>query len=78
MTVKPKTITCAVCGIRAKRVRIKGKPWLETDAIEFNKNCVERSVVSEPFRCPNILSGAMDADLVGKDGSWIGWGTNAA
>jgi hypothetical protein len=71
--MSPKTIVCSVCGIVATRVHIEGKPWLEVDPIAFEASCTEQSIVPEPFRCPNMLSAARDAGLVGRDGWWIGW-----
>ena len=71
--MSPKAIVCQACGIEATRVHANGKPWLEVDAIAFNKSCVELSIAPEPFRCPNMLSAAMDARWIGKDGAWIGW-----
>jgi hypothetical protein len=68
----PKTIRCTACGIEVTRVQVEGKPSLEIDAIEFNESCVEPSVAREPFRCPSILSAAINAGLVGRDGLWIG------
>jgi hypothetical protein len=69
----PKTIVCSFCGLDATRVHVDGWPSLEIDPDAFEKLCVEPSRVPEPFRCPHMLSTAMDAGLVGKDGWWIGW-----
>jgi hypothetical protein len=69
----PKTIVCSFCGLDATRVQVDGWPSLEIDPDAFEKLCVEPSRVPEPFRCPHMLSTAMDAGLVGKDGWWIGW-----
>lgn len=75
--MKAKNILCSVCGVSAKKGYIEGKPWLEIEERAM-KRCVEPSMAPKPFCCPNMLTAAMDAGLVGKDGCWIGWGTNAA
>jgi hypothetical protein len=71
--MSPKKIVCPLCDLEATRVHIEGKPWLEVCAIAFAQSCTEPSLAPEPFRCPHMLSAAMDAGLVGRDGWWIGW-----
>jgi hypothetical protein len=72
MPLSPKTIVCPICGLDATRVHIDGKPWLEVNAIAFGNSCSEQSLAPEPFRCSHMLSAAIDAGLVGRDGWWIG------
>jgi hypothetical protein len=65
--MNPKVITCTVCGLEATSARKDGWPWLEP-VLAFEDSCVEPSIVEEPIRCPNMLSAAMDAGLVGESG----------
>jgi hypothetical protein len=67
----PRKIVCAACGIEASRIHIQGKPRLEVEAIMFHRSCIERADSSDPFSCPHMLNAAMDASLVGIDGSLI-------
>jgi hypothetical protein len=70
--MSPKKIVCAACGVEATRAYVDGKPSLDLDDGAFERYCVGRRIEpDDPFRCPNMLSAAIDASLVGNDGRWI-------
>ena len=57
------TITCAVCGLEARKVFLDGKFTLAFDIEMMEESCTEPSLGAEPFRCPNLHRAAMEAGM---------------
>ena len=68
-----KAITCPNCGLVAWRIILDGRPSLKFHIDELEARCVEPSLAPEPFRCPRLLSTAIDAGWLENNGAWKGW-----
>jgi transcriptional regulator with XRE-family HTH domain len=68
-----RTATCPICGLVAWRIILDGRPSLKFHIDELEQRCVEPSLAPEPFRCPHLLSAAMDEGWLEKNGAWKGW-----
>ena len=52
----PNTITCAVCGLEARKLFLDGKFTLSFDIEMMEESCTEPNLSPEPFPCPNLIS----------------------
>jgi hypothetical protein len=57
------TITCAVCGLEARKVFLDGKFTLAFDIVMMEESCTEPSSREEPFPCRNLYRAATEAGM---------------
>ena len=57
------TITCAVCGLEARKLFLDEKFTLAFDIEMMEEGCTEPSLRAAPFPCPNLHRAAMEAGM---------------